>query len=151
MATMSKTDTPVRDLMTSDCCCVKHDETLLDAAKKMQSEDVGALPVCGPDDKLQGMLTDRDIVVIGVAKGKDPKSTKAGDLVDGTIHWVRDDQKVSEVLQLMQDKAIRRVPVIDSSKQLCGIVAQADIAKHLEAEQTGQLVDTISSAKPNNG
>ena len=134
--------------MTKGCTCVQHDQTLEDAAKLMSKEQVGALPICGPDDKLIGMLTDRDIVVSAVAKGKNPSSVTAKELASGTIHWVRDDQSASEALELMEQQAIRRVPVIDSKRQLCGVIAQADIARELDARETGQLLEQISTAKP---
>lgn len=138
----------VRDVMHAGCTCVKHDATCLDAARTMAEEAVGALPICGPDDKLIGMLTDRDIVVHCIAADLDPATCTAGELASGRLIWARDDQSVQEVLELMEEHLIRRVPVIDSDKQLVGMVAQADIACHLGRVQTGELVEVISSAEP---
>lgn len=140
--------TTVRDVMHEGCTCIQHDATLIDAAKKMTEECVGALPICGPDDKLIGMVTDRDIVVHCLAADKDPQTTTAGELASGRLIWVRDDAPIEEALKEMETHLIRRIPVIDSSRQLCGIVAQADIAMHLGSKDTAELVETISAAEP---
>jgi CBS domain-containing protein len=134
--------------MHDGCTCVKHDATLVEAAKQMTEDCVGALPICGPDDKLIGMLTDRDIVVHCIAADKDPATCTAGDLASGRVVWVRDDVPISEALQEMEQHLIRRIPVIDSDHQLCGIIAQADIAMHLGSGETAELVEAISSAEP---
>jgi CBS domain-containing protein len=76
-------DKKARDVMSTDVTCVGENETLLDAARKLAELDVGSLPICGEDDRLKGMLTDRDIVVKALAQGKDPGSTKAGELGQG--------------------------------------------------------------------
>lgn len=145
---MNASSTLVRDVMHKGCTCVKHDATLVDAAKQMSEECVGALPICGPDDKLIGMLTDRDIVVHAIAAEKDPASVTAGELASGRVIWVRDDAPVQEALDEMETHLIRRIPVIDSDRQLCGIVAQADIAMHLDSKDTAELVEVISAAEP---
>lgn len=145
---MNASSTLVRDVMHKGCTCVKHDATLVDAAKQMSEECVGALPICGPDDKLIGMLTDRDIVVHCIAADKDPATCTAGELASGRVIWVRDDAPVQEALDEMETHLIRRIPVIDADRQLCGIVAQADIAMHMDGEQTAELVEVISSAEP---
>jgi CBS domain-containing protein len=141
-------DTLVRDVMHEGCSCVKHDASLVEASRQMAEECVGALPICGPDDKLIGMLTDRDIVVHCLAADTDPNSCTAGELASGRLIWVRDDAPISEALQSMEEHLIRRIPVIDSQKQLCGIIAQADIAQHLGEHETAELVTVISQAEP---
>jgi CBS domain-containing protein len=138
----------VRDVMHQGCTCVQHDATLVEAARQMSEACVGALPICGPDDKLIGMLTDRDIVVHGLAADRDPNTCTAGELASGRLVWVRDDQPVADALQQMEEHFIRRIPVIDANHQLCGMVAQADIAMHLGRVKTGELVEAISSAEP---
>jgi CBS domain-containing protein len=140
--------TLVRDVMHTGCSCVKHDATLVEAAQQMTEECVGALPICGPDERLMGMLTDRDIVVKGLAGGMDPSVCTAGELASGRLVWVHDDAPISEALQQMEQHLIRRIPVIDHDMQLCGIIAQADIAMHLGSSETAELVETISSAEP---
>lgn len=144
----SSSSTTVREVMHEGCTCIDHDANLIDAAKKMTEECVGALPICGPDEKLIGMVTDRDIVVHCLAADKDPQTCTAGELASGRLIWVRDDAPIQEALQSMEEHLIRRIPVIDENMQLCGMVAQADIAMHLGSKETAELVETISQAEP---
>lgn len=137
-----------RDVMSSGCTCISHDSTLVDAARIMAEEGVGALPICGPEDKLIGMLTDRDIVVRCVAKGRSPEQCTAGELAQGRVIWCSEDAPVQDVLDSMEEHLVRRIPVVDSDKQLVGIIAQADIATKLGASDTAELVETVSSAPP---
>ena len=145
---MHATSTLVRDLMHKGCSCVPHDATCLDAARQMRDEAVGALPICGPDDKLLGMLTDRDIVVNCLAADMDPAVCTAGELASGRLIWTFDDAPVSDVIASMEEHLIRRIPVIDHDMRLVGMVAQADIAMHLDSNATGELLEVISSADP---
>lgn len=135
--------TVARELMTPDPTCVKEDETLVDAARKMRDLDVGALPICGSDDRLKGMLTDRDIVVKCLAQGGDPSTTTAGDLAEGKPVTVGADDDIRVALEMMQKHQVRRLPVIDDHK-LVGIISQADVARELSAGQTGETVAEIS-------
>jgi len=139
-----------RDMMTEGCQCVGENETVLQAAEKLAGLNVGGLPICGEDERLKGMLTDRDIVVKVLAQGKDPRSTTAGELGEGTPTWVSADASEEEVLQSMRDHEIRRLPVIDQDKRLVGIIAQADVAQTLSESRTGAVVEAISAAPPNN-
>jgi CBS domain-containing protein len=135
--------TVARDLMTPDPKCVKEDETLVDAARMMRDLDVGALPICGNDDRLKGMLTDRDIVVKCIAEGGDPKSVTAGSLGQGKPITIGADDDISEALEVMQKYQVRRLPVIDGH-DLVGIISQADIARSLSVGETGETVSEIS-------
>ena len=135
--------TVARDLMTPDPTCVKEDQTLADAARMMRDLDVGALPICGNDDRLKGMLTDRDIVVKCIAEGGDPTTATAGSLAEGPPLTIGADVDIREALEVMQDQQVRRLPVIDDHR-LVGIVSQADIARELSAVQTGETVAEIS-------
>ncbi|WP_225804879.1 CBS domain-containing protein [Streptomyces sp. NK15101] len=135
--------TTARDIMTPDATCVRSSETLVDAARKMADLDVGALPICGPDEKLKGMLTDRDIVVKCVAQGKDPQQCTAGEFAQDEIVTVRADDSAEQVMSVMSEHRIRRVPVIDEHV-LVGIVAQADVARAMPDPQVGDLVGTVS-------
>jgi CBS domain-containing protein len=139
---MSKT---ARDVMTGGAECIGENETLLDAARKLAELDVGALPICGDDDRLKGMLTDRDIVVKALAKGKDPASTRAGELAQGKPVTIGADDSVDEALHTMAEHKVRRLPVIDGHR-LIGVVSQADLAKNVEDEKVGDLVEAISAA-----
>ena len=122
--------TTARDIMSGGAECVREDETLVDAARKMRDLDVGALPICGNDDKLKGMLTDRDIVVKCLAEGK-PVTIGADDDLD-------------ELVRTMSQYQVRRVPVIDGHR-LVGVVSQADVARALPPEMVGDLLEAISS------
>jgi len=140
-------DKKARDIMSPDCTCIGENDTLIDAARTLADRDVGALPICGEDDRLKGMLTDRDIVVKALAQGKDPGSTRAGELGqgDGKTVTIGADDSVDEALRTMIDHKVRRLPVIDGDR-LVGIVSQADIATNLDEEKVGDLVEAISAA-----
>ena len=136
-----------RDMMSDDCTCVGENDSVLDAAKRLAELNVGSMPICGEDDRLKGMLTDRDIVVKVVAAGKDPADVKAGELGqgDGQTVTIGADDPIEDALRTMIDHKVRRLPVIDD-RQLVGIVSQADIATHLDEEKVGDLVEAISAA-----
>ncbi|KFU77055.1 CBS domain-containing protein [Amycolatopsis lurida] len=135
--------TTARDIMTANATCVSASETVLDAAKKMAAESVGALPICGEDGKLQGMLTDRDIVVKVLAEGKDPRALHASELAQGEAVTIGADDDAEEIMRTMANHKVRRLPVIDGHK-LVGIVAQADVAKALPNPDSGELVEALS-------
>jgi CBS domain-containing protein len=132
-----------RDIMTGGVECVGENETLADAARKMRDLDVGSLPICGEDNRLKGMLTDRDIVVKCIAQGGDPSSTRAGDYAEGKPVTVGADDPVQEILRTMSQYRVRRLPVIDGH-DLVGMVSQADVARNLPEEMVGDLVEAIS-------
>jgi CBS domain-containing protein len=132
-----------RDIMTGGVECIGENETLADAARKMRDLDVGSLPICGEDNRLKGMLTDRDIVVRCLAEGGDPGSTRAGDLAQGEPVTVGADDPVEEILRTMTQYKVRRLPVIDGH-DLVGIVSQGDVAKNLPEDRVGDLVEAIS-------
>jgi CBS domain-containing protein len=140
-------DKKARDVMSPDCTCIGENETVLDAARRLKELDVGALPICGEDDRLKGMLTDRDIVVKVLAEGKDPAATKAGELGqgDGQTVTIGADDSVDEALRTMIDHKVRRLPVIDG-RRMVGIVSQADLATNIDEERVGELVEAISAA-----
>jgi CBS domain-containing protein len=141
--------TTARDIMSGGAECARTSDTLADAAKKMKDLDVGALPICGDDDKLHGMITDRDIVVDCVASGGDPQTATVQEYTSAETVTIGADDSVEETLQTMIDKGVRRLPVIDGH-QLVGIVTQADVAKNLSDDQIGKLVEAISAAPANN-
>src|SRR5688572_9131472 len=138
-------DKKARDVMTSDCTCIGENDSVLDAAKRLAELDVGSLPICGEDNRLKGMLTDRDIVVKVLADGKDPSSVKAGELGqgDGKTITIGADDSIDEALRTMSDHQVRRLPVIDGH-DLVGILSQADIARNIDEEKVGDLVEAIS-------
>jgi CBS domain-containing protein len=134
-----------RDVMTPDAKCVGENDSVIDAAKQLSELGVGAMPICGEDDRLKGMLTDRDIVVKVLAQGKDPSTTKAGELGEGKPVTIGADDSVDEALDVMAEHKVRRLPVIDGHT-LVGIISQADVAKEVSEEKVGDLVEAISSA-----
>jgi CBS domain-containing protein len=108
----------------------------------MRELDVGALPICGDDDRLHGIITDRDIVLKCVAAGGDPQTMTAGELAQGTPITIEADADVQQVLHAMEEHRIRRLPVIDKHR-LVGLISEADLARHLPEEQVGHFVEMI--------
>ena len=136
--------TKARDIMTGGVECVSANETLVEAARKMRDLDVGALPICGEDNRLQGMLTDRDIVVKCLAEGGDPKSVRAAELGTGKPVTIGADDSVEEALATMKKYQVRRLPVIDGH-DLVGVISQADIARSMPEAKVGDLLEAISA------
>ena len=134
-----------REIMTPDATCVGEKETLADAARKMAELGVGSLPICGEDNRLKGMLTDRDIVVKALAKGRNPSEITAGELAQGKPVTIGADDDVSDILRTMGSHQVRRLPVIDGH-DLVGMVAVADVARALSDRPVGDLVDAISKS-----
>jgi CBS domain-containing protein len=133
-----------REIMTPDATCVGEKETLADAARKMADLGVGSLPICGEDNRLKGMLTDRDIVVKALAKGRNPADATAGEFAQGKPVTIGADDDANEILRTMGQYKVRRLPVIDGH-QLVGIVALADVARALPDQPVGDLLDAISA------
>jgi CBS domain-containing protein len=138
---MAKT---AREVMTGGVECADENETVVEAAKKLSQLDVGSMPICGEDNRLKGMLTDRDIVVKVLAEGKDPSSVTAGELGQGKPVTIGADDSVDEALQTMSEHKVRRLPVIDGH-DLVGVVTIADLAGAIEDEKVGDLVEAISA------
>ena len=136
--------TTARDIMTPDVTCVGDQDTVLAAAKKMADLGVGSLPICGTDQRLKGMLTDRDIVVKVLAEGRDPNTVLAGELAQGEAVTIGADDDAAEILRTMSGHQVRRLPVIDGHT-LVGIVAVADVARALPDRPVGDLIDAISA------
>ena len=135
--------TRARDIMTSNPQCVRADETVETAARRMADLDVGALPICGTDDRLKGMITDRDIAVRVVAQGRNPATVTAGELAQGEAVTIGADDPIDEALATMTQHQVRRLPVIDGHR-LVGIIAQADVARALPDPPVGALVEALS-------
>jgi CBS domain-containing protein len=132
-----------RDLMSPGVECIGENETLRAAAEKMRDLDVGALPICGDDNRLKGMVTDRDIVISCVAAGQDPGAVTAGSLGQGKPVTIGADDSAEETLRTMARHQVRRLPVIDGH-DLVGIVAQADVARALPPEVVGRVLAEVS-------
>ncbi|MFE1313097.1 CBS domain-containing protein [Streptomyces sp. NPDC058755] len=137
--------TTARDIMHTGATCIQESQTLEDAARKMKELDVGALPICGEDDRLHGIITDRDIVLKCLAKGKDPRTMTAGQLEQGKPITIDADTDSDRVLQVMEQHKIRRLPVIENHR-LVGMISEADLARRLPEEQVGHFVEAVCAA-----
>ncbi len=140
--------TQAREIMHAGAECIGANDTLDTAARKMRDLQVGALPVCGPDNRLQGLITDRDIVIRCLAEGRDHTTTTAGELVQGTPIWVDANADDTEVLQLMEQHKIRRLPVMEG-QQVVGMISEADLVINLPEDKVVEFVEKIYSAPPN--
>src|ERR687892_1489357 len=124
----------IAEIMTRDPEVVPSDVFLKDAALRMQQLDVGTLPI-RDGDRLVGMLTDRDITVRATAQGRDPTKTQVHEVMTPEVVYCFEDQEVSEAAKLMQEKQIRRLPILNQEKRLVGIVSLGDVAVHSGAEE----------------
>lgn len=138
--------TTAHDIMHAGATCVHEHETLTAAARHMRDLGVGALPICGDDDRLHGMITDRDIVVKCLAAEKDPATTTVGSLAQGKTYHVNGDASIQEMLDVMEEHQVRRLPVIEDHR-LVGIVSEADIARSLPEHEIALFVKAICSPK----
>ena len=133
----------IRDVMTGSPRTIDSAGSAVDAARLMRDEDVGLIPIV-ETDRLVGTVTDRDIAVRLVAEGKSPESTRVADIASRELVTIDPDQDVDEAMRLMSKHQVRRLPVVEEDGKFVGIVAQADIAKHVAAAQTGEVVEKIS-------
>ena len=134
--------TRARDIMKTGATCIKEDQTLLEASRMMRDMGVGSLPICGADNKLHGMLTDRDIVVKCIAEGKDPSTCTAAELAQGQVAWVDADTDMDEIVDRMGSAQIKRMPVIEDHK-LVGMISESDLAQHLDDEHLSSFVEKV--------
>ncbi|MBK8459917.1 MAG: CBS domain-containing protein [Micropruina sp.] len=134
----------VREVMTKDAVCIGEDETITTAAEKLALGEFGALPICGHDGRLMGMVTDRDIVVRVIARHLDPALVTAGALAEGKPITIGADDSLEEAQRIMSEHLVRRLPVIDGHV-LVGMLSQADLARAMRPRDTGALVRDISA------
>lgn len=142
--------TTVADIMTRDVRSMGPNDSVVDAARAMDELNVGVIPVC-EGDKLVGMVTDRDIVVRGVAAQGEIKAMKLADVMSGHVRCAREDDDVDRVLSEMAEAQIRRMPVVDASERLVGIVSLGDIAAKDPEDETDvamSLGDISTPAEP---
>lgn len=132
----------VSECMTRDVTVASPDQTIRDAARMMASIDAGALPV-GENDRLVGMITDRDIAVRAVAQGKSP-DTKVRDVMSDEVLYCFDDQDLDDIAKNMSQVKVRRLPVVDRDKRLVGILSVGDLAQAEDARTTGRTLASIS-------
>jgi len=118
----------VKEVMTRSVACTRPDATLQEAAARMKSLDIGVLPVCGPDDRLAGMITDRDITVRASAEGESPVEIKVADVMTPEVMYCFENAEVEDAALLMKQKQVRRLVVLDQNSRLAGIVSLGDLA-----------------------
>ncbi|MFI1292979.1 CBS domain-containing protein [Streptomyces sp. NPDC020792] len=134
--------TTAREIMHTGATCVQESETLEDAARRMREMDVGALPICGPDDRLHGIITDRDIVVQCLAEGRDPRTMTAGELEQGKPITIDANADSGSVLRTMEEHRIRRLPVIENHR-LVGMISESDLSRTLPETEVGHFVEAV--------
>jgi CBS domain-containing protein len=134
-----------RDIMHPGAECIGEGDSVAAAAQKMRDLGVGSLPICGADDRLHGIVTDRDIVLRCIAEGRDPAQVRAGDLAQDTLFWVEASAGVGEVLHQMEDHHVKHLPVIDNHR-LVGIITEADLARNLDEHRLAEFVEKVYTA-----
>jgi CBS domain-containing protein len=137
--------TTARDIMHVGVTCIGEHETLQYAAQQMRDLDVGSLPVCGDDDLLRGIITDRDIVTQCIARGVDPANVTAGELAHGMPVTIESQADVTQVLRVMEQHQVHRLPVIES-QQPVGMISQADLARHLPETLVGEFIEAVCAS-----
>jgi len=136
----------VQDVMTKGAECIQPSATLQEAAARMRDLNVGPLPVCGDNDRLVGMLTDRDITVRAVAEGRDPRHTQVRDIMTPDIVYCFEDQEVSEAARVMKEHQVRRLAVLNRDNRLVGIVSLGDLAVDARDEElVGSTLGAVSA------
>jgi CBS domain-containing protein len=140
----------ISEMMTRDVQCVKPDASIADAARQMKKLDIGCLPVCGKNDRLIGMVTDRDIVIRAVADNVDMEDTTVEEVMTPDIQFCMEDQPVEHAAQIMRDRQIRRLVVLNKDRRLVGIVSIGDIAvdTHDEHVAASTLEGVSQPAEP---
>jgi len=134
--------TTAGDVMHRGAQWIPAHETLDRAAQLMRELNVGALPISDENERLCGILTDRDIVVGCVAMGHDPSRVTAGEMAKGTPRWIDSSADIDEVLSEMEGHQIRRLPVIEN-KRLVGMISESDLAGHLTGDQVAAFVENV--------
>ena len=133
----------VKDIMSTQVESVRPDASIQEAAQKMRSLDVGALPVLDGQD-LKGMVTDRDITIRATAEGRDPKTTTVREVLSPELVSISEDQALEDAARLMQEKQVRRLPVLSADQRLVGIVALADVAAEGGKKEVTRTVQEVS-------
>ena len=134
----------VNEIITHDPEVIRPETALIEAAQKMKSLDIGMLPVCD-GDRLVGVITDRDITVRGVAQGYDPKTARVQEVMTPEVIYCFDDEDVKEAAKKMEEKQVRRLPVLNREKRLVGIVSLGDLAVRTAKETlAGEVLERVS-------
>ncbi|MFG2044039.1 CBS domain-containing protein [Dactylosporangium sp. NPDC048998] len=131
-----------KDIMHRGAECVDENESVVTAAQKMRELGVGSLPICGTDDRLHGILTDRDIVIRCIAEGQEPGQVRVRDLAQGPLAWVDAGAELSEVLRQMEERQVKRLPVIENHR-LVGMISEHDLARNLDEHRLAEFVEKV--------
>ena len=136
----------VREIMSADLGVCTMEESIMTAAQRMEECDCGAIPVVESKDNLRliGLITDRDIAIRAVARGLDVQSTRVSECMSSDITWVHPESQLQEVERIMENLQVRRVPVVDENRCLCGMVSVADVALARSPQQAGEVVQEVS-------
>ena len=137
--------TKVHQVMSDRPRCVTPETLVSEAAQLMESDDIGSLPILD-GEQLAGMVTDRDIVVRAVAKGKDPRGMPVSEVASSELITIHANDDLADALRLMASQQVRRLPVVDEDNRLVGILAQADIAGEAKEKAVGEMVEEISKS-----
>lgn len=138
----------IQEIMTRNVEIIAPSDNVQEAAKKMESLNVGSLPVCD-SRRLVGVITDRDIAIRAVAKGQNPGQAKVSDTMTPNLIYCYEDQEVEEAAKLMERHQIRRLPILNRDKSLVGIVALGDLAVDGSRHVSGEVLEGVSEpAKP---
>jgi CBS domain-containing protein len=130
----------VKEVMTPRVTFVAPDAQIMEVASRMRDEDIGSVPVA-ENDRLVGMVTDRDIVIRGLANNGDARNMRARDVMSPKILYCTEDQSIEEVLRNMGEQQVRRLPVVDRDKRLVGVVSLGDLSRAAERKAGGALKD----------
>jgi len=133
----------VKDAMHRGVTWVAPNTRIGELAKMMRDEGIGSIPV-GENDRLVGMVTDRDIAIKGFADGKDPAAMTARDVMSGPILYCRSEEDIDDAVRIMEDHQIRRLPVIDENKRMVGMLSLGDIASSTDREFSGEVVQMVA-------
>ena len=137
--------TKVHQVMSDRPRCVTPETLVSEAAQLMESDDIGSLPILD-GEQLAGMVTDRDIVVRAVARGKDPRGMPVSEVASSELVTIHANDDLADALRLMASVQVRRLPVVDEDNRLVGILAQADIAGEAKEKAVGEMVEEISKS-----
>ena len=122
---------------------VTHDTTAAEVARRMKTDDVGAIPV-GKNDRLVGMITDRDLALRIVAEGRDPEKTRAEEVMTPGVIYCQTHQTVEDAIHLMDQKKIRRLPVLNEKKRLVGMLSMGDVSHSVSRDLSGELLRAVA-------
>lgn len=134
--------TTAREIMTKGAQVVREDQNLVEAATMMRDHEVGALPVIGENGDLIGIITDRDIVVRGVAGDTDLEATSAGSVAGGIVSTVAADEDVDRIVDIMGDQQIKRLPVVEDD-EVIGMISESDLARHVSEDKIAHFVKMV--------